>query len=88
MTVLYFDKIKNFETWLKQNEAEAMDCVEGCLLDNAVYACKRGYAFVYESFVNSWSSEYKVKFVPYKEDSTALWQEWENFRDKNWAETA
>ena len=33
-----------FSKWAVQNSAELLECVEGCLQDNSLYACKRGYA--------------------------------------------
>lgn len=69
----------SFSTWLHQNAAEPLDCYEGCLLDNCVYACKRGYAFVYERYLNEFTSYYAVEFVPYKDETNALklWDVWE-----------
>jgi hypothetical protein len=57
--------VNNLEKWLEQNKAECIECVEGCLIDNALYACKRGYAAIYERFVNTWSSAYEIHFQPY-----------------------
>lgn len=87
MTSFYISP-KNFETWAHQNAAEPVDCVEGCLLDSAVYACKRGYAFAYEHYRNAWASDYLVKFIPYKEDDGPAWAAWEAFRTAAEAESA
>ena len=63
--------VDNLAKWLEQNKAECIEgvecieCVEGCLIDNALYACKRGYAAIYERFVNTWSSAYEIHFQPY-----------------------
>lgn len=51
------------EKWMYQNKAEYTgDFVEGCLLDNFVVVTKRGFAAVYESYVNSWTSCYYIEF--------------------------
>ncbi len=89
MTTFEISYGENFNTWERQNAGEYTgDFVDGCLLDNFVIACKRGYAFCYENFVNEWTSNYLVKFAPYKdkESCSALWKEWERFAEK--AETA
>lgn len=62
--------LRDLETWQAQNDAECIDCVEGCLLDNLVMACKRGTAFLFEEYQNEWTSRYHVYFVPYKEQDT------------------
>ena len=64
--------------WETQNNAECIDFAEGCLLDNMVYECKRGTAFIFEEYQNEWTSRYHVYFIPYKEQETnadynALW---------------
>lgn len=56
-----------FSKWAVQNSAEPLECVEGCLQDNTLYACKRGYAFAYEAYYNEWCSSLRVIFVPYKD---------------------
>ena len=56
-----------FEKWKHQNAADYTDdYFPGCLLDNFVLSCRRGYAFLYENYVNSNMSNYLVKFLPYK----------------------
>lgn len=81
MTTFYINPGKNFSKWEKQNAVEYADSVDGCLLDNIVINCKRGVAFCYEHFVNSWTSNYLVKFAPYKDEKAcfALWDEWDTF---------
>lgn len=79
-------RINNIEKWLTQNKAECMDCIEGCLLDNAVYACKNGIAFIYEKYLNCWNSCYELNFIRYKEENKPLidqyWEQWEQFREQ------
>lgn len=90
MRQFYIDKIKIMDTWCKQNDGETVDGVDGCLLDNFVVACRRGWAFVYEHYLNPWASNYLVKFVPYKDEDgcRAAWDEWETFREEVEKETA
>lgn len=57
--------VNNLEKWLEQNKAECIECVEGCLIDNALCACERGYAAIYERLVSPWSSVYEVHFQSY-----------------------
>lgn len=77
--------IENLETWVKQNNGEYIDCIEGCLLDNYVIACKRGTAFIYEKYLNCWSSTYYCYFVPEnasKETLNGCWDEFEQLREQ------
>lgn len=48
--------------WMHQNKAERIDFVDGCLLDNLLVSTPRGYAAIYEHFVNAWESNYIVEF--------------------------
>lgn len=51
------------EKWLHQNKAKCVgDFVEGCLLDNFVVMTKRGFAAIYEHYVNPNASDYRVEF--------------------------
>ena len=52
----------DLEKWIFQNKAVVLDCLEGCLLDNLLLECKRGYAAIYEHYLNSNSSNYLVIF--------------------------
>ena len=79
----------DFGQWMKQNQGEYTgEYVEGCLLDSFVVATKRGYAFFYEHFLNTGSSDYEMFFIPYKEaekhnpNYDVLWSEWFEFEDK------
>ena len=64
--------------WLHQNKAECTgDCVEGCLLDNFVVATKRGYAAIYEHYVNAWESDYRVEFE--KGEAPNVFARWDEF---------
>lgn len=57
---------KNLDKWVYQNKAKYEEVFEGCLLNNYLITCKRGYAAVYEKVVNEWSSTFIVFFQPYK----------------------
>ena len=62
--------IGQFDKWMKQNKGTIIDYKEGCLLDNFVVACKRGYAYVFEQYRNANSSDNVFYFIPYKEKNT------------------
>lgn len=78
------NKISNFPRWLRQNKAEIIDCAEGCLLDNTIYACKRGTAFVFEEYETTNSSRYRVHFVPYKDKAATnrLYAEFQKLQEE------
>ena len=69
----------NLEKWLHQNKADIIDCFDGCLLDNYIASTTRGYAFIYEHYVNCWTSDYLFEFVPYKAKKAVehLFNEWD-----------
>ena len=62
ITVIKHCDQKLINLLLKQNNAECLEFCYGSLLDNALYACKKGCMSVYESYVNCWSSDYTVYF--------------------------
>jgi len=76
-------RIKQLNTWIKQNHGECIDCCEGSLLDNMIIACKRGTAFIFEQYLNSNSSTYACYFVPDKASNDILnsfYDEFEHLR--------
>lgn len=78
------------EKFIAQNDAVFTgDFVEGCLINNFVLACNRGYAFFYEHATTTWTSDYYVEFVPYndRENVLKLWDKWHKF-EKEMEETA
>ena len=58
-----------------------IDCVEGCLLDSFMLACKRGYAAVYETCLNEWSSTYRVEFEA--GPAQTVWRRWYEFEERS-----
>ena len=83
--------LRDLETWQAQNNAECIDFVEGCLLDNMVMKCKRGICFLFEIPANEWCSKWRCYFIPYKEqdsngDYSRLWDRFEGLRDLENAE--
>jgi hypothetical protein len=67
--------------WLHQNHTiPTGDFVEGCLLDNWVVATKRGFAAIYEHYLNPNSSCYRIVW----EDSTAqnMFAQWYKFEEE------
>lgn len=47
---------------LYQNDAEILDCADGCLIDNLLIRTKRGYIALIETYVNCWTSNYTLYF--------------------------
>lgn len=77
MTRFYIEP-KNLEKWLHQNVAEYTgDFVEGVLLDSFVVATKRGFAAIYESYVNPNQSRYYIEFE--KGAAQKVWVNWYKF---------
>lgn len=88
MTTLRVGSVQ-IEKWIHQNKGNYTgNYVEGCLLDNYVLECKRGYAFVYEHYLNPNSSDYYIEFVPYKSAKLHLkeydtaWARWLEFEER------
>lgn len=53
------------DKWMYQNKAiYTGDYIEGCLLDNFVVGTRRGYAAIYENYINANRSGYYVEFEP------------------------
>lgn len=72
----------NLKKWLHQNKAENTgEFVEGSLLDNFVVSCKRGFAAVYERYVNPWVSEYLVEFQA--GSAPDVWKRWFEFAERS-----
>lgn len=67
MTSYNIGSVVNWEQWIKQNNADCIDCAEGSLLDSVVYYCKNGIAFFFEKYLNSNSSGYEFIFFRHKE---------------------
>ena len=84
-------RVHDEEKWMHQNGARYTGAFyEGCLLDNYVLDCKRGYVAVYERYVTPNSSEHVFKFAPYKdrEACDSLWHEFYERYDENERRTA
>lgn len=69
MTKFRFRSLKQIDKWIHQNDAECIDGIEGCLLNHLLYACKRGYCYMFETYVNPNMSDYECYFIPYNETS-------------------
>lgn len=88
MTRFYISQ-SNINMWLHQNEAETLEFREGCLADNFIVGTKRGYAAIYEHYLNAWSSDYLVEFEA--GDAPNVWKRWDAFTaqyDEEYPETA
>ena len=80
MTCFYLGSTQ-LNKWMHQNRAEYVGCcVEGCLLDSFVVATKRGFAALYEHYLNPNSSDYYVEF----QTGTAqdVFRNWYKFEEK------
>lgn len=61
--------IGEMSKWIHQNNAECTgDYVEDVLANSFMLTCKRGTAAVYSHYLNPWSSDYLVLFVPYSDE--------------------
>lgn len=91
MTVFCIGSTK-MNKWLHQNKAQYTGAYcEGCLLDNFMVETKRGVAAIYEHYLNPNSSDYLVKFVPFKGgvqsgELDRLMADWYSFYDAVMAE--
>lgn len=76
MTRFYISQT-NMKIWLHQNNAETLEFRDGSLADNFIVSTKRGYAAIYEHYLNPWSSNYLVEFEA--GDAPNVWERWEKF---------
>ena len=68
----------NIDKWLHQNGAEYTgDYYEGVLLDNYVVMTRRGFAAVYEHYLNANSSDYLIEWEPGPAQN--VWKNWYEF---------
>ena len=80
VTKFYIDS-NNLEKWIHQNNAEYTGAFyEGCLLDNFVLVTDKGFAAVYEHYVNCWTSDYYVEYQ--KGAAQKVWKKWYDFEKK------
>ena len=56
-------RLYDLDKFIKQNHAEYIECIEGCLVDNYMLSCKRGTAFIYEEYLNANSSGYTLYYI-------------------------
>lgn len=66
------------EKWMHQNKAiYTGDFLEGCLLDNFIVSTRRGYAAIYEKYINPNKSGYYIEFEA--GTAAAIFNNWERF---------
>ena len=65
----------NVEKIVRQNKAEYIDILEGCLLDNIYLYTKRGYILLLETYANCWSSKYTLIFSTDINETDKIWNE-------------
>ena len=71
----------DLDKWIHQNKGEYIDCIEGCLLDNLLIACKGGTAVVFEKYVNSNSSCYEVYFSRGNEAENLFYERFQDYEE-------
>lgn len=74
----FYMNCAELDKWIHQNRAQYTgDFVDGCLLDNFVLSCKRGFAAVYEHYLNPGQSNYRVEYGV--GDAKKVWERWYQF---------
>ena len=79
VTRFYLDPC-DLNKWMHQNDVIPIAFVDGCLQDNMLFKTKRGYAAVYEHYVNEWSSDFYIEFQPGAAND--VFNAWYEFIDK------
>ena len=76
-----FGENMNIDKFLHQSRGVVVDLLEGTLQDSFLVSGKRGYYFLKDTFVNTWSSVYIVFFAAYKnvDDVNTLFNMWDDF---------
>ena len=72
MVVLNKLNQESLDKRLEDIHAEIIECVEGCLLDNGLYHTDIGIVAVYETYVNEWTSLYKLVLPNSTDDSEII----------------
>ena len=65
----------NVEKFIHQNDAEIIDGVDGCLLDDILLYARRGLIAIFETYVNPNLSAYTVHFSTDADEIYRLWDE-------------
>lgn len=69
------------EKWMHQNKANYTgDFLEGCLLNNFIVSTRRGYAAIYEKYINPNKSGYYIEFEA--GTAAAIFNNWSEFYNK------
>lgn len=80
MTAFYLNPA-TLDKWLHQNAAAYTgDYIEGVLLDNFIVSTRRGYAAIYESYINPNMSRYYVEFQP--GPASEVFANWYQFEER------
>lgn len=83
MVVLNKLNQKSLDKRLEDIHAEIIECVEGCLLDNGLYHTDIGIVAVYETYVNEWTSLYKLVLPNSADDSEKIRKDfYEDFKEQ------
>lgn len=83
MVVLNKLNQESLDKRLEDIHAEIIECVEGCLLDNGLYHTDIGTVAVYETYVNEWTSLYKLVLPNSADDSEKIRKDfYEDFKEQ------
>lgn len=81
-TTIFFLNPVDLGKWMYQNKAHYMgNFVEGVLQDSFMLSTSRGYAAVYDHFLNPWVSDLRIEFQP--EKAFDVWERWEKFESSS-----
>lgn len=92
--IKFYIEPNKLEKWMHQNKANFTGtAIEGCLLDNFVIDTEKGFAMVYESYVNPNQSRYYVEYAISREKNEKgnykhciawkiVWKNWYKFAAK------
>lgn len=80
MQTLKHLSVSSVEKFVSENNGIAIDCADGVLLDNVVYAFDFGTLFCFEEYLNTWSSGYVCYFF-HKNRDRGISKMWDRFND-------
>lgn len=72
--------VSALDNFVEENGLEAVECIDGVLIDSVVYATDNGYLFCYEHALNESRSAYRCVFCGYNDKNVnKAWEEWYTF---------
>ena len=78
----FYCSVSELENVLSETDAEAIDCIDGSLIDNVIYSLSAGTLFCFENYRNEWSSDYYCLFFPanHERGIDKTWTRWHAVR--------